>query len=78
MNTKSGGKNGSPKLRKQGLLIRCLERKHRMTDTFYICEKLFKAEEIELYTFTLILNFLALSLSLSLSPCVSELFLQIL
>ena len=28
INTKSGGKNGSPKLRKQGLLIRRSEKKY--------------------------------------------------
>ena len=28
INTKSGGKNGSPKLQKQELLIRCLEKKY--------------------------------------------------
>ena len=52
INTKSGGKNGSPKTR----VIDKAFREKILNDTAYICEKHFKAEDIELCRYTLILS----------------------
>ena len=54
-NTKSGGKNNSPKAFREKIL----------NDTVYTCEKHFKSEDIKSCNYTLILNILNIFLSLS-------------
>ena len=66
INRKVGGKNGSPKLRKQGLLIK-LFREKILNDTVHTCEKHFKTEDIESCKYTQILS----------RSSLSELFFQV-
>ena len=66
INRKVGGKNGSPKLWKQGLLIKVFREKI-LNDTVHTCEKHFKTEDIESCKYTQILS----------RSSLSELFFQV-